>query len=201
MSKKLQNVKAVNELLTGVHRSQTRKTTGYTKPKSDTKHDIGDIWTEIDPKTGTVWRYEQKDGYRTRVVDNSILQKIRAILSVPKTCPCCNKEMRDEEKHLNIKMYFIHKKCFSCVVSEETKIRTQGKEAWEEYSRKRMLLNAEAWLKDADHEVALLRETLKLQFVQDADGNLEQWNQTAFFEKFDKDYQETRERILNNLKG
>ena len=45
------------------------------------------------------------------------------------------------------------------------------------------------------------RETLKLQFVQDADGNLEEWNQTAFFEKFDKDYQETRERILNNLKG
>ena len=200
MSKKLQNVKAVKELLSGKHKTQTRKTVGYEKT-TNIKRNVGDTWTEIDTKTGTVWRYEQKDGYRTRVVDNSILQKIRDIMSVPKTCPCCNKEMREEEKHLNFKMYFIHKKCFSCVVREETLIRANGKEAWEEYSRKRMLANAESWLRDADKEVALLREAIKLQYVQNADGNLEEWDQTAFLEKFDTDYKQLRETILSNLKG
>jgi antibiotic biosynthesis monooxygenase (ABM) superfamily enzyme len=109
--------------------------------------------------------------------------------------------MRDEEKHLNFKMYFIHKKCFSCVTQEETLIRAKGNEAWEEYSRQRMLANAESWLRDADREVALLREALKVQFVQNADGGLEEWDQSAFFEKFDADYKQTRETILNNLKG
>jgi hypothetical protein len=201
MSNKLQNIKAVNELLAGTHRSQTRKTSGYTKSADDIKRSVGDIWTELDTKTGTVWRIEQKNGYRTRVVDNGILQKIRDIMSVPNTCPCCNELMRNEEKHLNFKMYFIHKKCFSCVVKEETAIRAKGQTAWEEYSKQRMLANAEAWLKDADREVAVLRESLKLQFVQNADGETEQWDQKAFFEKFDSDYQQTRQRILNNLKG
>lgn len=200
MSNKLQNVKAVQQLLSGEHKTQTRTTVGYIKG-ADVKRNVGDTWTEIDPKTGTVWKIEQKNGFRSKTVDNSILQKIREIMSVPKTCPCCNKEMRDEEKHLNFKMYFIHKKCFSCVQKEETLIRAKGKEAWEEYSRQRMLANAEAWLRDADREVATLREALQLQFVQNADGGLEEWDQTAFFEKFDADYKKTRETILNNLKG
>ena len=38
MSNKLQNIKAVKELLTGAHKSQTRKTSGFTKTKEDTNH-------------------------------------------------------------------------------------------------------------------------------------------------------------------
>jgi hypothetical protein len=200
MSNKLQNVKAVKELLSGAHKSQSRKTVGYMKG-AEVKRNVGDTWTELDPTTGTVWKIEQKNGFRTRTVENSILQKIRDILTVPKECTCCGKEMRDEEKHLNFKMYFIHKKCFSCVTQEETLIRAKGNEAWEEYSRQRMLANAESWLRDADREVALLREALKVQFVQNADGGLEEWDQSVFFEKFDADYKQTRETILNNLKG
>jgi hypothetical protein len=200
MSNKLQNVKAVQQLLSGEHKTQSRTTVGYVKG-AEVKRNVGDTWTEIDPKTGTVWKIEQKNGFRTKIVDNSILQKIREIMSVPKACPCCNKEMRGDEKHLNFKMYFVHKKCFSCVLTEETSIRAKGKEAWEEYSRQRMLANAEAWLTDADREVATLREALRLQFIQNADGGLEEWDQTAFFEKFDADYKKTRETILDNLKG
>ena len=51
MSNKLQNIKAVKELLTGAHKSQTRKTSGFTKTKEATKRAVGDVWTEIDPKT------------------------------------------------------------------------------------------------------------------------------------------------------
>ena len=98
-------------------------------------------------------------------------------------------------------MYFKRKKCFECVIKEETAVRMQGKEAWENYSRNIMLANAEAWLADADKEVAILRESLKVEFVQNAEGGLEEWDQTAFLEKFDNDYQSLKNNILTNLKG
>lgn len=200
MSNKLQNLKATKELLAGTHSTQTRKSFGY-ENKSDSKRAIGDVWIEKDPKTGIEYKIEQKDGFRTKTPLNSILKQIRQILSVPEKCPCCNKKMRDEEKALNFKMYFKRKKCFECVIKEETAIRMQGKEAWEEYSRNIMLANAEAWLADADKEVEILRESLKVQFIQNAEGGLEEWDQTAFLEKFDTDYQSLKNNIITNLKG
>jgi hypothetical protein len=98
-------------------------------------------------------------------------------------------------------MYFIHKKCFECVITEESRIRSQGKEAWDAYNKERMMQNAEAWFKDTDKEVALLREAVRLQFIQNADGRLEDWDQTAFLEKFDTDYKQLKENVYNNLKG
>ena len=200
MSNKLQNTKALKELLSGQHKSQTRTSYGYTSTSTE-KHEVGDVWTETDPKTGTVWRFEQKEGYRTKTVDNGILDIIRKSLAVPDTCPSCGGNMRDHEKHLHFKMYFIHKKCFSCVLKEENSIRVKGKEAWDEYNKQRMLANAEAWFTDADKEVALLREAVKLQFAQNADGRMEEWDQSAFLEKFDSDYIKLKEQILNDLKG
>jgi len=49
--------------------------------------------------------------------------------------------------------------------------------------------------------VALLREAVKLQFAQNADGRMEEWDQSAFLEKFDSDYIKLKEQILNDLKG
>ena len=89
----------------------------------------------------------------------------------------------------------------SSFLKEETIIRLQGQEAWEEYSRKIMLANAEAWLADTDKEVEILRNSLKVQFTQNADGGLEEWDQSSFFGKFDNDYQELRKTIITNLKG
>ena len=46
MSKsKLQNVKAVKELLAGTHKTQTNKTFGFIG-KSNKKREIGDVWLE-----------------------------------------------------------------------------------------------------------------------------------------------------------
>ena len=201
---KLQNLKAVKQMMAGTHRSQTRKTHGFSDAKlaakKNEKHEIGDIWYETDAKTGTEWKVTQHNGFRSRQPANSIREVIKDILTAPDNCPCCEKKMKGvSEERLNLKMYFKYKKCFDCVVKEETKIRAQGKEAWEEYSRKKMLANAEGWLKDADKEVEILRESMKLQFVQGADGKMENWDQTAFFEKFDNDYKEFRETLLDNL--
>ena len=45
---KLQNLKAVKQMMAGTHRSQTRKTHGFSDAKSaakkNEKHEIGDAW-------------------------------------------------------------------------------------------------------------------------------------------------------------
>ena len=201
MSDKLQNIQSVQKLLRGEHKSQTRTTHGFNRPSTTTKRNVGDVWTEKDPKTGTMWTFEQKDGFRTKKPANSVTHLIKDILSVPTTCPCCKATMKGSlEERLNLKMYFIHGKCFDCVVKAETLIRSKGRNAWEDYSREKMLANAESWFKDADHDVALLRKSIKLQYVQNADGNLEDWDMTAFLEKFDTDYNKLKMQIFENLK-
>ena len=129
-----------------------------------------------------------------------IREHVKDILTAPDDCPCCKKPMKnvDEEK-LNLKMYFIHGKCFDCVVKEETKIRAQGKEAWEEYSRKKMLANAKSWMKDADKEVELLKEKVTETYWQNADGEMGEVDITSFVKRMDKDYKDVKKNILKSL--
>jgi len=110
--------------------------------------------------------------------------------------------MKDvDEEHLNLKMYFIHKKCFSCVIKEETLIKAQGKEAWEDYSRKKMLANAKSWMSDVDKEVEELKKAVTETYWQNADGRSEDIDVSAYMKKIDSDYQSLKEEILNNLES
>ena len=56
MSNKLQNVKAVREMLEGTHKFQTKKTTGFSDAdatsKKNERHEIGSVWEEKDPTSG-----------------------------------------------------------------------------------------------------------------------------------------------------
>jgi len=203
---KLQNVKAVRQMIDGTHKSQTRKTHGFSDAaataKRNEKHEIGDIWEETDPKSGTVWKITQFDGFRSKVPANSVREEINEILNVPKTCPTCDQKMKDvDEEHLNLKMYFIHKKCFSCVIKEETLIKAQGKEAWEDYSRKKMLANAKSWMSDVDKEVEELKKAVTETYWQNADGRSEDIDVSAYMKKIDSDYQSLKDEILNNLES
>ena len=98
--------------------------------------------------SGTTYQIEQKDGFRVK------------------------------SKRLNEKMYRIHSKCFSCVLILERKIKLEGPEAWETYSKKFMKSNAESWLNDVDREFEILRKAVqgKKQFVN-GDGSIETWDQ------------------------
>lgn len=207
MAGKLQNIKAIKEMIAGTHKSQNKTQIGYTGKKTISDDDIIERFEDGTPKVwietekGTRWRIEQHDGFRSKKPENSILDTINEILRVPKTCPKCNAQMKGvDEEHLNLKFWFMSKHCFGCQLKEESMIRVQGKEAWSEYSRKKLAANAEAWFKDTDKEVEIVRNSLKLQFVQNADGDLAEYDQTAFFEKFDSDYKKFKEQILENLK-
>lgn len=201
---KLQNIKAIKQMIAGTHKSQTKKTHGFSDAKDMAKknerHEIGDVWFETDKKTGTEWKVTQHDGFRSRQPANSVREIIKDILTAPDNCPCCGKKMKGvPEEKLNLKMYFKYKKCFDCVVKEETKIRAQGKEAWTDYSRKKMLANAQSWMRDTDKEIEELKKVVTETYWQNADGKTEEIDITDFIKRMDNDYNEIKKNILENL--
>ena len=204
---KLQNVKAVKQMLSGEHRTQTRKSI-YTGKSKKTISDLDvlekfengkpKIWIETD-NNGYKFRITQHEGFKSREPENSILKSIQDLLKVPETCPSCSTNMRDKERKLNFKFYFSHKKCFGCVLQDERRIKQQGAEAWEAYEKKIMLGNAEAWFKDADKEVEILKTQIKETSWENAEGERNEVDITAFIEKMEKDYLELKSNIKSSF--
>ena len=202
MSSKLQNIKAVKQMLEGSHKTQTRKNfslaTANSTAEKNKKREIGEEW--IETINGVDYKIKQHDGFRMKRPANSILDEVNDALTLPKTCPKCGKDMHGNEKRLNQKMYFKVGHCFDCHVKSETKLRANPKK-WENYSRKKMLANAKGWLKDADKEVETLKKTLKDVMWENADGKIGEIDRTAWLEKVDKDYKNFKKTLLDNLKG
>ena len=208
MSNKLQNIKAVREMMSGTHKSQTKKTFHMGKAKQEvSEEDIIErfengkpkVWIETDPK-GFRTRVTQHDGFKSREPENSVLKSVQDALKVPETCPECGKSMRDHEQALNFKFYFKRGKCFECVLQEERRIKDQGEDAWREYENKIMLDNAEGWFKDADREVEILKTQVKETVWGNADGETGTVDTTAFIEKMEQDYETLKEEIRNKFK-
>jgi hypothetical protein len=207
MSNKLQNIKAVKQLLAGTHKSQTRKSiyTGSTKTEiseSDIIERFEDgkpkIWIETS-STGTKTRVTQHDGFKSQEPENSVLKSIRDALSVPDECPKCKCNMREKEKQLNFKFWFSRKMCFGCVLSEERKIKMQGKVAWKKYQNNIMSSNAESWFSDTDKEVDILKTQTKETYFQNADGQFGEMDISSFIKKIDIDYAKLKETIRNQF--
>ena len=203
---KLQNIKAIKEMMAGTHKTQTRKTFAMGSTKKElSEEDIEErfedgspkVWIETDPISGARTRVTQHNGFKSREPENSILKQVRDALKVPDKCPECGKDMHSHEKRLNHKFYFKRGKCFDCVLKEERAIKNQGEEAWKEYENKIMLSNAEGWFKDADKEVEILKTQVMETYWQNAQGEVGQIDVTEFVEKMEKDYLELKNNIRN----
>ena len=177
---KLQNIKAIQNMLSGTHKMQTRQTHYYGKTSSDIleenileRDDNGKpkIWIEIDPITKSRTRVTQNNGWKSR---------------------------------LNEKFWLTHKECFDCVIKLETKLRHDPKE-WKKYQLGIMKKNALSFFKDADIDIEDLEKylTTKSELVQNADGDIETLDATMTKKKFKgtilKEYKEYKKRILSEL--
>ena len=120
-------------------------------------------------------------------------------MTAPDNCPECGEYMKGNEKRLNMKFYFMRKKCFSCVLKEERQIKDQGQEAWDKYQRKIMSENAEAWFKDCDIEVNILKNQVKEAYWHNADGRSDDIDITQFVNRMETDYNELKANIRKNL--
>ena len=209
MSKKLQNVKAVQQMLEGSHKFQTKKTVGFSDAeylaKKNERHDIGDIWEETDSVTGITYIIEQQNGFRIKKIKSSdVLQTIREEL---RTFPNCRKETCTclKSNHLDEKMRKIHGMCFDCVIEMEHELKKEGK--YEEYEQNKIRENALSWLASAERDVNLLRETYTQasKFVTNSEGQLETWSARMTPEEFDNTIQaqfnKFKENFLKKING
>ena len=193
MSKKLQNVKAVTEMLQGTHKFQTKKTVGFSDSaataKNNEKHAVGDIWEETDPGSKITYVLEQFEGFRTKKPKNSdALQSVRTEL---RTFPNCRKETCTcaGSHHLDKKMKKVHGMCFDCTIEMEHELKVAGK--FEEYEQQKIRENAMAWLATAERDVEMLKEayTTAAKFVTNSEGETESWAAKMTPEEFEETVQ------------
>ena len=192
MSNKLKNVKAVKEMLDGKHKTQTKKTISFAD-KVIERREVGETWTD---DKGQKW--EQRKGYKVKV---GKLSELRQEL---KSFPNCNKETCTciEPGQADLKMKAIHGMCLNCVIEMEHNLKMNGE--YEEYKRKKLLPNAEAWLQQAELEKVVLKLTLNASFVNE-DGSVEEWaegmTEEELVEKIDKDFETFRKNFIGKLKN
>jgi hypothetical protein len=192
MAKKLQNIRAINQMLSGTHKSQNKTTVGYQSKEED--RNIGDKWID---NNGIQW--EQKDGYKVSSAKalEAVMAAIKA-LKMPSTCPKCNNEMKNNQ--YNKKMWSVHKMCFDCVIDMEHEHRING--TYEQYEKDLMRKNIESWLRDAKAEMGAIKELLtKAEFVN-SDGTVEKWDspwkgrEQELEELLERDFQKVKAQLL-----
>ena len=206
MSNKLQNVKAIQQMLEGRHKFQTKKTVGFSDAKESAKrnehHEIGDVWEETDAH-GNKFIIEQRDGFRIKKTANTdTMQQVRDELRMFKNCrkdvcTCAGTHPLDQ------KMKKIHDMCFDCVIEMEHEMKKAG--TYDEYARNKVRENALAWLREAERDVELLKQsyTEASKFVTNADGETETWSAKMTAEEFEntiqRQFDQFKEKFLANL--
>lgn len=205
MSNKLQNIKAVKQMLNGNFRTQTNKTFGYSDTantaEQNKKREVGEIW-EVTDAHGNVTVWEQKDGYRVKT--NKVQQEAKrtielALNSFPKcpkeTCTCT------QPTRIDLKFKSRSGMCEDCTITEETKLKYSGK--FNKYAIEKMRSNVEAFFKNIDNEVAQVRQDLKKVDFVDVDGRIEKWELTTeeMVNEIDSNYRTFKEKTLERLSG
>lgn len=205
---KLQNIKAVQQMIDGTHKFQTKKSIGFSDAEAMAKkaqrHEVGDTWEETDAH-GNVYIVEQKEGFRIRKTKNSdLFQEVRDELrAFPKcqkaSCTCYQATQLDE------KMRKIHGMCFDCVIEMEHQMKKDG--TFDEYAHNKIRENALAWLREAEQDVMMLKKTYTeaSKFVLNGDGETESYaarmTPEEFEDKIEKSFTEFKENFLKRLNG
>lgn len=197
-SSKLRNVAAIQQMLQGTHKTQTRKSFGFSDIDNarsvNKKRKVGERWIDANDD-----EWEQREGYRIKNPQTGeILVEMRKLFEIPEECPECGNKMT---KRLDKKMYPLHKKCFDCVLTMETKMRLDG--TFEDYARNKIKTNLLSWLADTDNEVAELKiaVTKQVEFVN-SDGSIEKWttpNKKKILKRIDADYAKFKNNLLKEL--
>ena len=187
---KLNNIKAVKEMIAGNHRTQTKNTVAFDGEKEVVKREVGDQWTDND---GNIW--EQKRGYKVKLGKLSELRnEINTFPKCPKDVCTCTTPKRND-----LKMKPIHGMCFDCVIDMEHQLKIEGK--YEEYERQKLLENGKAWLKQAELEKETIKLGLKAKFLNE-DGSFEEWGGQSWEEveqKIENEFRIFRENFISKL--
>jgi hypothetical protein len=158
---KQRDVQRMRNLITKNYGDKTVTQAGYTK--ETVEHKEGDVWEE----NGKQWTI--KNGLKQNITR---LDNIKKSLIIPLTCPNCSKPMKNDT--LNKKMWPIHKMCFDCVITMETKLKREGK--FEEYERNMTKRGIETYIKELEEALLELSlSTTEDESVVTESGDIEHW--------------------------
>ena len=158
---KQRDVQRMRNLITKNYGDKTVTQAGYTKETIE--HKEGDIWEE----NGKQWTIKNSLKQNITRLDN-----IKKSLMIPLTCPNCSKPMKNDT--LNKKMWPIHKMCFDCVITMETKLKREGK--FEEYERNMTRKGIETYIKELEEALLELSlSTTEDESVVTESGDIEHW--------------------------
>jgi hypothetical protein len=132
---------------------------------------VGEKWTDA---SGKEW--EQKEHGPVAVTRVSDI--IRAEMN--QKCECCGREIRWGTKQ-DRKMYYRTKKCFDCIVDEETQLRIKGK--FKLYETKKLLENELSYLNDIKQKLRESKDYLE----SDASKTMTWANSTGMVEEWSND--------------
>ena len=188
---KLKNIKAVQEMLGGEHKTQTKKTVSFDK-KEVVRREVGDTWTD---DKGQKW--EQRNGYKVKVGKLSELRE--ELKKFPNCKDGCESYLDPGQADLKMKAY--HGMCLDCVVEMEHDLKLKGE--YGSYEQQKLLNNAESWLKEAEIEKEVLKTTIKASFINE-DGSIEEWDGLSEDEitvKIDEGFEKFKTNFIDKLKG
>jgi hypothetical protein len=158
---KQRDVQRMRNLITKNYGDKTVTQAGYTKETIE--HKEGDVWEE----NGKQWTI--KNGLKQNITR---LDNIKKSLIIPLTCPNCSKPMKNDT--LNKKMWPIHKMCFDCVITMETKLKREGK--FEEYERNMTKKGIETYIKELEEALLELSlSTTEDESIVTESGDIEHW--------------------------
>jgi hypothetical protein len=158
---KQRDVQRMRNLITKNYGDKTVTQAGYTK--ETVEHKEGDVWEE----NGKQWTI--KNGLKQNITR---LDNIKKSLIIPLTCPNCSKPMKNDT--LNKKMWPIHKMCFDCVITMETKLKREGK--FEEYERNMTKKGIETYIKELEEALLELSlSTTEDESIVTESGDIEHW--------------------------
>jgi len=209
---KLKNVKALNEMLAGNHRTQTRTTFGYSDVAAtadrNKKRDVGEVWEVKDANGNSTW-FEQHEGFRTKTnVHPSVSKAMQEIRTWMNSFPNCPKEKCTclKPNRLDEKFRRIAGMCEECLISFETSLKMRGE--FNEYAMNKMKANAEDFFKQADAEVEILkREITNINFAGDETDNnniVEKWSfqdPESYKSMIDEQYAEFKRKTLEHIEN
>lgn len=203
---KLKNIEAIQNMLAGTHRTQTRKTFyfGDTASADRQKHrSDGEEWEEIELGTGLVKKWKKVGNNKVRVSDKhdiiEDLQKYkRQFINCPKeTCTCT------APTRIDLKFKAKMGKCEECVVTEETLLKAANKLEYDKYANEKMKQNALSYFADLEAE---LEEKIKhmidgVSYVN-SDGSVDKWDVTdakKVAERLRQELNEYKQLVMNGF--
>jgi ssDNA-binding Zn-finger/Zn-ribbon topoisomerase 1 len=157
---KSRDVERMRNLITKKYDDTTGLQIGYRKEQIE--HKEGDVWEE-DNKTWTI-----QNGIKMTV---SRLDKLKLLLQTPLSCPICGKAM--VKKELDKKMYMMYKKCFDCVIENETELKRQGQ--YHQHEKQFMEANIDGYINEMETIFEDFINTDINESVVTEAGDVERW--------------------------